>query len=94
MEMKILNKRTFANAYAKRWIRYLIPFVVIVSFMVFSFAVSSEDTVLAQRLIRALQVPSTFSRKVSASLTSTAVSQSSFKMAIPRKGVSAVPRSF
>jgi hypothetical protein len=49
MEMRILNKRKFANAHAKRWIRYLVPFAVIVSFMVFSFAVSSEGTVFGPK---------------------------------------------
>ena len=49
MEMRILNKRSFANAHAKRWIRYLVPCAVIVFFLVFSFAVSSENTVFGPK---------------------------------------------
>lgn len=49
MKMRLLNKRTFANAHAKRWLRYLVPCAVIVFFMVFSFAVSSENTVFGPK---------------------------------------------
>ncbi len=49
MEIRILNKRPFANAHGKRWIRYLVPCAVIAFFMVFSFAVSSENTVFGPK---------------------------------------------
>lgn len=46
---RILNQRKFFNAHANRRIRYLIPCAVICFFMVFSFVVSSEDTVFGPK---------------------------------------------
>jgi 6-phosphogluconolactonase len=50
MEMRILNKCRFADAHARRWIRYLVPGAVTVCFLVFSLAAaSSEDTVFGPK---------------------------------------------
>lgn len=49
---RILNKRTFGNSHAERWIRHLVPRAVVVFFMVFNFAVSSEDTVFGPMTYR------------------------------------------
>ncbi|HSE19278.1 MAG TPA: hypothetical protein VLB46_19610 [Pyrinomonadaceae bacterium] len=46
---RILYRCKFTGAHAKRWIRYLVPCAVICFFMVFSFTVSSEDTVFGPK---------------------------------------------
>lgn len=55
---RILYRRNFTNPHAKRWIRYLVPCAVIVFFMVFSFVVSSEDTVFGPKTYTRTSGPS------------------------------------